>query len=227
MNVRTVLSGTVCLASLGCITVNVNFPAKQVEKAAEVIVDEARPPEEEDPEREKKAATGRAPRAQARPGLVVFAAFTPDPADGEKAKDPPEREFRIEIDTPLVRSIRAALVKRFPKLLPFYSGGSVGENREGFIEARDEEKLSLKERRDLKALVDEENKDRRNLYQDVVRANKFDAERLKDVQKIFAAQWIEKSRTGWWIQDKDGKWTKKPPPPREGEKDSKKKSEEA
>ncbi len=221
MNLRTIFSGALCLSALGCITVNVNFPAKQVEKAAEVIVDEARPPEEKDPEREENANTGNAGSADARRELMLLATFAPNPADGDKAKDPPERDFRIEIDTPLIRSIRASLVKRFPKLLPFYTGGSVGENRDGFVETLDDEKLGLKDRRDLKALVDEENKDRKNLYQEVVKANKFDADRLKDVQKIFAAQWIEKSRAGWWVQDKDGKWMKKPPPPREGEKKGK------
>ena len=126
------------------------------------------------------------------------------------------KDIKINIDTPVIRGIRQSLRKRFPRLRPFYENGAVGESRQGYLDLREEEKLTLAEKRDLKALRDEENRDRRNLYQAIVEANRFGAERFKDVERIFAREWIEKSRPGWWIQDEKGKWIRKPAPKKDG-----------
>jgi uncharacterized protein YdbL (DUF1318 family) len=246
---------------LGCITININFPAKQVERAAEVIVGEARPEEnpngnpdpggappqngtgtlpkppeggpeapppppgrpdsgaESAPPGEKKDGSSSARAARERgAGRFVLATFSPGAAGGQDSKKAEGgSDIQIDINTPIIKEIRQSLRQRFAKLLPFYEKGAIGENREGYLEIRDETKLSLTEKRNLKALIDGENRDRKNLYQEIVRANKFDDSRLKDVQRIFAEEWIDRSRTGWWIQTKKGEWVKKPPPEKKSE----------
>lgn len=218
-----------CLLPVACITVNINFPVKEIEDAAEVIVDEARAegnPEPAEPappdplKTEAPSPSGSAP-APAPPRFALH--FLAQEAEGEgegkaKGKDASEEDLELEIDTPVIKLIRASLTKRFKKLLPFYEKGAIGENREGYLEVREEEKLSLSEKRDVKALLEEENRDRKNLYLEIVKQNRFPEERLKDVARIFARKWIEKSRTGWWIQDLKGAWERKPPPKKEPKK---------
>ncbi|MGH9361557.1 MAG: YdbL family protein, partial [Thermoanaerobaculia bacterium] len=154
--------------------------------------------------------------------VALLALAAPAPQEAKKAggaagKDEVEDGVRINIDTPVLKAIRDSLKKRFPKLEPLYVKGAVGEGRDGYLAAREEGKLSLAEKRDLKALVEEENHDRKNLYAEIVKANRFSDDRLKDVQAIFARKWIEKCRTGWWVQDAKGAWERKPPPPKEAE----------
>ncbi len=228
MNIVRIAILTCFLSAPGCITININFPAKEVQEAAEEIVGEARPEGQgagdglEDPDTPADPAIlETAPQGSARHwsggSRLLLASFSAGSAFSGEEKDEDEgdeeaADIKFKIDTPKIKAIRANLVRRFPKLKPFYEKGNIGEKLDGYLLIREEKRLSLKEKRDLKMLADEENKDRKNLYQEIVKENKFEEERLKDVQKIFAAQWIKKSRTGWWIQNKKGEWIKKPPP---------------
>jgi uncharacterized protein YdbL (DUF1318 family) len=232
-------SNVPCLVLLlaGCVTVNISFPPRAVERAAQVIVGEARPEgsadaggngqsgqpgdqagqpgEPQSPPQEggqpapaSGQERGDGPRSASRMQLVSFSP-PEDRKDEKKARDD---DIRINIDTPVIREIRSSLQKRFEKLRPLYEKGAIGESLDGYLGVRDDAKLTLLEKRDLKQLVEEENRDRRNLYLEIVKANRFEEDRLKDVQRIFAAQWREKSRTGWWIQNAGGEWVRKPPP---------------
>jgi len=243
------IAATFIVAAAGCITVNINFPAKEVDRAAEVIVGEARPvqdgndggtggseragadgteggggmatpppaPEAAPAPVQKGAGDGAPPSGAFGPAAMIAAALLAAPAE-PAGREP---EIKINIDTPEIKAIRESLVKRFGKLRPFYEKGAIGENREGYIEGRGEEGLSLKEKRDLKGLIGAENDDRRNLYRAIVKANELGEENLKRVQARFAKNWIEKSRPGWWIQGEDGKWAKKPDPKKAGKKEGK------
>ena len=68
----------------------------------------------------------------------------------------------------------------------------------------------MKEKRDLQALLKEENDDRKNLYTEIARENEIEATRVADIGALFAAKWQETSKTGWWIEKEKGKWIKKP-----------------
>jgi uncharacterized protein YdbL (DUF1318 family) len=50
-------------------------------------------------------------------------------------------------------------------------------------------KMNLKEKRDLKTLVDAENKDRKTLYQEVAAALNIDPAQTDKVAAIFAKEW--------------------------------------
>jgi len=214
MNMVRALSVLGIGMAAGCITVNISFPPREVEKAAEVIVGEARPAEGA-----VGADPARVPDATEIPAPATAGDSAPPPGGGaedlpaeKKDASPKAPDPKINIDSPEIRAIRGSLNGRFRKLEPFYGKGAIGEGREGFLEGRDDAALSLKEKRDVKALLDEENKDRRNLYQEIVKLNRFGPERLKDIQRIFAIQWADKSRPGWWVQTPEGKWEKKAPP---------------
>src|SRR6185503_15758888 len=153
------------------------------------------PPGEPAPPGEPKKDGSSSARRSAAGGRFTLASFSPAGAEAQgPKKEGTATDIQIEINTPIIKEIRKSLQKRFSKLLTFYEKGAIGESQEGYLETRDESKLSLVEKRDLRALVDGENRDRKNLYQEIVRANKFDDSRLKDVQRIFADQWIERSR---------------------------------
>jgi uncharacterized protein len=233
---RVLLTGW--LAAVGCITVNINFPPKEVERAAEEIVGEARSAKVQAGSETGQTAPAPAPSADAAPGSAPGGeGYTtpppppPPPASGAQSsatrglpggtllaglalagaaeKKP---EIQININTPVIKAIRASLTARFPKLLPLYEKGVIGESRDGYVEIRDDSTLGVKEKVSAKALVSEENKDRKNLYTEIVKENHFGEDRMRDVQKIFADQWSAKSRPGWWVQKADGSWEKKPQP---------------
>ncbi len=55
----------------------------------------------------------------------------------------------------------------------------------------DDKDLNLKEKRDLKNLVEAENKDRKRLYAEVAKALDIDPSQTEKVAKIFADKWQE------------------------------------
>ena len=62
-----------------------------------------------------------------------------------------------------------------------------GEN--GYVSIGSTEGLGLKDERNLKALVDAENKDRKSLYSEVAKALKIDPGQAGRIADIFAKEW--------------------------------------
>jgi len=187
--------GFLIFVLVSCVTVNIYFPAAAVQKAADKIVTDVRGKSEEQRSQEESN----------RGGLLFFKKFKRFCFITEKAY----AQINIEISTPAIRALKASLKKRFPKLKPFYDRGNIGENNKGFVDIRNLSGLGLKERSELMRLVQSENKDRKALYKEIMKANKFGPEVLPNIQKIFANSWRKKSRPGWWIQEDNGNWKKK------------------
>jgi uncharacterized protein YdbL (DUF1318 family) len=180
-----------------CVTVNIYFPAAEVQKAADQIVEEvSKEPASSEPEK------GPSPSQSLREDVLVWVARLLVP--------PAEAAVDIEVSTPAIRALKKSMKKRFAMLKPYYVRGVVGENNRGYLEIRDSASLSLKEKARLKSLVKDENRDRRALYEEIIRANKMDAKVLPQVEGLFANSWREKrARPGWWIQSDDGTWVQK------------------
>jgi uncharacterized protein YdbL (DUF1318 family) len=176
---------------MACVTVNIYFPAGEIQKAAEEIVDEARP--------EQKGST------LDRIHLRWFTCLLPVLGSGLAWA-----QMDIDISTPAIRALRASLAGRFDSLKGFYGRGALGENNQGYVEIRDQSGLSLKEKAALRRLVDAENNDRKALYLEILKANNLEARFLPDIETIFANSWREKTVPGSPIQKDDGTWTKKP-----------------
>lgn len=92
---------------------------------------------------------------------------------------------------------------------PYYDMGAIGENNKGLVETRDISGLNLKQKAEINRLVEQETSDRNELYNEIMKANKFGNEMLPEIQRIFANSWRESSLANWWIQKDDGTWIRK------------------
>ena len=78
----------------------------------------------------------------------------------------------------------------------------------GLVEVRDLNAVALRERKSVKTLVADENRDRNALYVEIARANGH-PEWEADIRKTFAARWIANAPAGWWYQNAGGQWQRK------------------
>lgn len=178
-----------------CVTVNIYFPAAAVQKAADEIVGDVRNIEKKDEQKpEEKQKINKLFKELKRLSWGPSVAYA---------------QIDIEVSTPAIRALKDSMKERFPQLKPFYDRGNIGESSMGLLETRDLTGLNLKEKADLSRLVELENKERKALYTEIMKANKFGPEVLPQIQKIFANSWREKSQSGWWIQKDSGEWEKK------------------
>lgn len=114
----------------------------------------------------------------------------------------------LDINTPAIGALRAAMQARHAKLAPYYAKGGVGLTRDGGVTVHDANAIPLPERQAVQGLVSDENRDRGALYREIARANGH-PEWEADVRATFAQRWIDKAASGWWAQDAKGNWIKK------------------
>lgn len=187
------------------ITVNIYFPAAEIQDAATKIEQEVR--QEETPPSESAPTAPTAPqppqsrskswpprwRVQLRFGVAAAQAQSID----------------INITTPAIRRLIKSRKQRFRQLVPLFEAGALGENDRGLIEIRSLEGLSLKDKSRAKTLQQQENHDRQQLYKELAEANKIPPDRVNDIAEIFAKVNRREARSGWWIQQPNGNWKKK------------------
>ncbi len=179
-----------------CVTVNIYFPASAVQKAADVIVEDIRGADkslekQKDKKQNKESRIIKDQKILSLGPSEVFA------------------QIDIEVSTPAIRALKESLKGRFAKLKPYYEMGAIGENNKGLMETRDVTGLNLKQKAEINRLIEQENKDRNALYEEIMKANKFGKEVLPEIQKIFANSWRESSLANWWIQKDTGEWIRK------------------
>ena len=183
-----VLFGTMAVF-FSCVTVNVYFPAKEVEQKAGDIVDDIR-----------KTAPAPSPSGyldKAWNGILYGFWF-----DGGSV-------WAQQPDSPAIQSLKKQMGDRFPRLRPFFQKGALGENNKGFLEIRDGGGLSAADKTEVKSLVEAENRDRQALYSEVAKSMNIAPDQVIRVQRIFAGKWQQSSAPGWWVQREDGKWAQK------------------
>jgi hypothetical protein len=108
--------------------------------------------------------------------------------------------------TPAIKRMRA----RLPQFKPLLESGVLGLSANGSIVVREPGSLHTGQH----ALVNEENLDRTILY----RANMFDTGHLDDpnvdwirfTTAAYAVQWAAQAPAGWWVQNEQGEWHRKP-----------------
>jgi uncharacterized protein YdbL (DUF1318 family) len=189
-----IVSILACFALImACVTVNIYFPAAEIQRAADEIVDEVRQAE--------PGEEGSFFRKIRRPWLLRLASsLTPDSAFAQ---------VDIDISSPAIRQLKDSLAARFGSLKGFYSQGNLGENNGGYVEIRDESGLNLKDKAKLRKLAEAEKADRKALYMEILRANNLDTQFLPQVEKLFANSWRNKAVPGTWIQGDEGTWARK------------------
>jgi uncharacterized protein YdbL (DUF1318 family) len=181
---------------VSCVTVNIYFPASAIQKAADEMVDDIRGKDQKPEQKKPEQKQDQSSRFEGWrfTGLAVSEAYA---------------EVDIDVSTPAIRGLKDSLKSRFPSLASFYDNGALGENNRGFVEIRNADSLSLKDRADLNRLSQQENSDRQTLYSEILRANKLGPEMMEQEQRLFANSWRAKSRPGWLIQQDNGQWIKK------------------
>jgi uncharacterized protein YdbL (DUF1318 family) len=181
-----------------CITVNIYFPAPEVRAAAEEIVEETWGAGQPGP------SSGLLPIAPAHfAGLdrtVTVLAALLGPVEAHAA------DADVNVSTAAIRALKESMKQRAEKLKPQLSAGRVGVGKDGMLELRELADLALKDQAEVRRLVGAENRDRLSLYGEIAKANDFGAERVADIQSIFAQTWKDKAEKGWWIQSADGTW---------------------
>jgi len=182
---------------VSCVTVNIYFPAAAIQKAADQIVDDVRKIPEQKP--------GQSPEQKPDKSSLLeqFRFVRLGPTEAHAAA------VDVNVSTPAIRALKASMASRFPQLQPLYAKSAIGETNTGLVEVRDTGALSLKEKADLSRLVDQENADRRALYNEIIKANNLQPSQVGEVQRLFANSWRDKSSTGWWVQQDTGQWVKK------------------
>jgi uncharacterized protein YdbL (DUF1318 family) len=118
-------------------------------------------------------------------------------------------------------TIKKNMAERKPKIEVLKKAGSVGENKAGYLEAMTKETAGkeVKLSDDEKKLVEDENKDRKAVYNAIA---KQEGSTVDKVGELRAKQIRSKAPEGEFIQNEDGKWVKAPKPAATEKKDEKK-----
>lgn len=185
---------------VGCVTVNVYFPAAQVERTAEKIVDEVY--------QEKKAPPAQDPAEKPRSfnersifcSIARLARIGAAPAYAQEA---------TTVSNAAIRGLKDQIGQRHQELLPYYQQGQVGITKDGLLEVRETGGLGLPQVASLKRLVDADNAARRQLNEEVAKALNLTAAQVPQVRQIFAKQWRDKAQAGWAVQEDNGQWGRK------------------
>jgi uncharacterized protein YdbL (DUF1318 family) len=209
---RIALSASfVAVSAVSCVTVNVNFPEATVQKATDDYVRDlykakdkkGANPQQGDSSSNKPSAT--APAATKTTTSLLESLFVSTAyAD----------EINFKVNSPKAMTIRDRQIKRIDTVHDAKVAGQLGETGDGYlaIDPKNTLKPLLKKslEKSLQPLVDAENKDRKDLYQEILASNGFPKSRLKDLEKSFARSFQGQSPSGTWVQDAQGQWSQKP-----------------
>jgi len=193
------------LVLTACVTINVYFPAAEAQEAArefvEKVIDETPPAGEGDGGMAWVPPATRGPSADA----IAFDPLMLLGIGQARAQSQPD----INIRTPAIQAIQSRMEARFNSLLRgAFDSGALGFTNDGMLVVRDAAKLGLKDRVTVNNAVADDNRDRKAVYREIAVANGH-PEWESQIRRVFAAQWIESARPGWWYQDAGGSWKQK------------------
>jgi len=142
--------------------------------------------------------------------LVLLLAFLTLPvAATEPAKDAAKPAINLDIGAPSVIVVKHSLAQRTSRLVRFYEAGEIGLGHDGLNYLRDGVKLSLAKRQIAEKLIDVDNEERKALIQALADSNhQRDAE--PEIWELMRARWHQQWKSGWWLRDAEGKWSRKP-----------------
>ncbi|RME36063.1 MAG: DUF1318 domain-containing protein [Gammaproteobacteria bacterium] len=186
-----------------CVTVNVYFPAAAAERAADRFIRDVygeTGKETQPPPAGEQAEPLPPPAGEPQSGLIRLLDLLVPAALADT--------LDINISTPAINRLKAAMEARHRQLVPWYGKGAVGMTRDGLITLRDPSVVPLRDRNRVKQLIAQENRDRNALYAEVARANGH-PEWEPEIRRVFAQRWVANAPSGWWYQDSRGAWQRK------------------
>ncbi|MBU1248669.1 MAG: YdbL family protein [Proteobacteria bacterium] len=186
---RIIFKTTVMLAMLltaACVTVNIYFPAAEVQKDAERVVKEAygievTPPKE---------------GSWLSPDLLEF--FGPTTA---YAAD------YVNLTNAATRGLEAQLTANTQQLASFFASGAVGLDNDGFAILRDKGGLDMQAVGQVNRLVAADRSIKGDLYMEKAKAAGT-PDKVGEVQQIYADLWKKYAAPGTYIQSGGG-WSQK------------------
>ncbi len=198
--IRIAYVAAALLVLAACVTINIYFPAAEAREAAEKIVDDILGEDAKVPAPVKQDQSMYLKPSEQSYALNLLDLLIP-PA--QAAAQP-----KFDADTPVVRKLQASMKQRHGQLKEFYQSGAVGFTQDALVGVRDQSAVPLKQRGQVKNLVDAENNDRNQLYKEIANANGH-PEWEKDVRETFGKTWISNAAKGWWYQNSTGAWVQK------------------
>ncbi len=177
-----------------CVTINVYFPAAEVNAAAQQFVEDviSGAPSKAAPPIEK-------PVPAKNPGSMLFDLLIPSAY----------AQTDIAVQTPQIRAIQSRMKERFDSSLSGYlASGAIGLGNDGYVAVRDAASVPLPQRAALNQAVADENRDRKAVYSEIASANGNAAWEDK-IRASFAKQWQQQAKSGWYYQDDSGAWKQK------------------
>ena len=187
-------SALALVAALGCITVNVYFPEGAVQRAADEFVKDL-----------YKSTNGQGPQGKGAPSP------TPQPSSGLMSIFINEAYAadEINIHSPGAEAIKARMAPRVAELSSYKARGVIGEASNGTIVLKDAAGLALKDRAAVERLIQAENKDRADLYDEVQKVNNLNDRNQTRIRGHFSKAFKEHSPAGTWVEGESGGWSRK------------------
>lgn len=190
-----------------CVTINVHFPAVEAREAAREFVDDVIGRPADVPADDDLLFPGE--QGPEEPGGMALVPARFDPlmllGIGTAQAQSPD----ITVSTPAIDAIRARMRDRFRNTLrPHFDSGALGFGNDGSVQVRDAGAIPLSARVAVNQAVADQNRDARAVYREIAVANGR-PEWEGQIRSVFARQWIERARSGWWYQDPGGSWKQK------------------
>lgn len=191
-----------------CVTINVYFPAAEAKEAArefvEKVIGDEVPQEQSKPQDKPGGQSAFVPSAQ--PSLASRIDWLGLVGIGSAhAQDQPD----ITIKTPAIQAIQSRMGSRFDsQLRAHFDSGALGFANDGTIAVRDAAKIPLPQRVAVNQAVADQGRDAKAVYREIAVANNH-PEWEQQIRAVFARQWIDSARSGWWVQDAGGGWRQK------------------
>ncbi len=186
------------LALTACVTINVYFPAAEAKEAAKEFVDKVIG--------DDAATTPATPAPQSTTPGGMSLRFDPLMLLGIStayAQSQPD----ITIKTPAIQAIQARMKQRFDgSLRAHFDSGALGFGSDGTIAVHDAAKIGLSDRVGVNQAVADQNRDASAVYREIAVANGH-PEWESQIRSVFAKQWIDSAKAGWWYQS--GGWKQK------------------
>ena len=103
----------------------------------------------------------------------------------------------LKMTSPTVTQIATRMRDRFNEVQRIKSATYAGENNRGYLEIRNAEKITNPdERNEVQRIIAAENKDRKELYQEVARINRDQNVSVAMVEGVYAMERLRRARTG-------------------------------
>jgi uncharacterized protein YdbL (DUF1318 family) len=186
-------AATLLVLTSACVTVNVNFPESAVQRATDDYVQELYRAKNKD-----KAPTS----APAKSPTSLLDLLIPSALALEF-----DATFRT--DTAAAKEIQARQATRLEEIDAQKKAGALGESSDGTLVIKSPDKLKKLLTKKVEKLVEDENVDRKKLYEEVQEANKLPSSRIKDVGASFGRSFQKASPAGTWVQDEKSGWKQK------------------